>query len=68
MRSLLGLDIGGTNVKAVLLGGDGEPYARGRWRSAPLGDDPASVIAGLGDRIEDYLRQHDARPGYRHDA
>ncbi len=55
MPTLLGLDIGGTNVKAVLLGKDGTPRARARWRSSALGDDVPSLLSGLDARVHDLL-------------
>ncbi len=57
MRTLLGLDIGGTNVKAVLLSSDGTPRARARWRSAALGDDVPALLTGLEKHIHDLLRR-----------
>ena len=43
MRILLGLDVGGTNVKAVLATADGRALRRARWRTAELGDTPAAA-------------------------
>ncbi len=57
MRTLLGLDIGGTNVKAVLRGVDGGRRRRARWRTAELGHDADSVIAGLETRIRALLER-----------
>jgi glucokinase len=63
MRTLLGLDIGGTNVKAILLDGDGAPRARARWRTAALGNDIPALLSGLEFHINDLLNREglDAR-------
>lgn len=63
MRTLLGLDIGGTNVKAVLLEADGLPRARARWRTAELGVDVPSVLTGLATHIQALLDRHGVAAG-----
>ena len=63
MRTLLGLDIGGTNVKAVLQGADGGARVRARWRSAELGDDPTSVLVGIETRIRALLEREGVDAG-----
>ncbi|MCB1161883.1 ROK family protein [bacterium] len=55
MRILLGLDVGGTNVKAVLATADGRALRRARWRTAELGDTPAAALDGLAARVDRLL-------------
>ena len=63
MRILLGLDVGGTNVKAVLATAAGRPLRRARWRTAALGDDPAAALNGLAARVDALLSTVQMPPG-----
>ncbi|MCP4547892.1 MAG: ROK family protein [bacterium] len=56
-RLSLGLDVGGTNIKAVLLDGSHRVVRRGRWRTASFGTDVDSIINGLCRCTEDLLRR-----------
>lgn len=62
MGILLGLDVGGTNVKAVLAAPDGGGRRRARWATASLGGDPEAVLAGLEARIREFLAREGLAP------
>jgi glucokinase len=53
----LGLDVGGTNIKAVLLDPARRVVRRGRWRTAGLGVDGAEIVSGLVVRVGSLLRR-----------
>ena len=62
MSLSLGIDIGGTNVKAVLLHSAGQRLARRRWKTAALGE--GSEIPGrLADAIIEFLASQKLGPG-----
>ncbi|MBN2170330.1 MAG: ROK family protein [Candidatus Krumholzibacteriota bacterium] len=55
----LGLDIGGTNIKAVLLDEAGRVRHRARWKTAAMGAGHGAILA----RLEDAIRGALARRG-----
>ncbi len=57
-RPILGLDIGGTNIKAILLDGRGGKLQRGRWKTAALGDSHDEILGGLEICIRSFLSKH----------
>lgn len=63
MGILLGLDVGGTNVKAVLAAADGGERRRARWATATLGDTPGAALAGLESRIRELLAREGLAAG-----
>jgi glucokinase len=62
MGILLGLDVGGTNVKAVLAAAGGGERRRARWATATLGDTPGTALAGLETRIHALLARAGLAP------
>ena len=51
----LGLDVGGTNIKAALLDGNHAVVRRARFKTASLGDDPDLILSGLEARIRGFV-------------
>jgi glucokinase len=50
-RRLLGLDVGGTGIKAALLDGEGRVLRRARWATAELGIARESILPALESRL-----------------
>ncbi|MDP6418684.1 MAG: ROK family protein [Candidatus Krumholzibacteria bacterium] len=62
MASLsLGIDIGGSNVKAVMLDARARPLGRARWKTAALGDRPTEILPALATRIHKLQGRHRLR-------
>ncbi len=62
MSLTLGIDIGGTNVKGVLLHSSGQCLARRRWKTADFGEG-REIPANLAEAITEFLSRKKLTPG-----
>lgn len=58
----LGIDIGGTNVKGILIDGRGRRVARRRWKSASLGRSHREILDNLFAALTDFLASRKVTP------
>jgi len=62
MSLTLGIDIGGTNVKGVLLHSSGQRLARRRWKTDSFGEGKV-IPMNLGEAIAEFLSKQKLSPG-----
>ena len=58
----LGIDIGGTNIKGILVDGRGCRVARRRWKSASMGRSHREILDGLAAALSDFLAGRKSAP------